>query len=87
MALEVATVQEVAVVGEEMATVVLREEAVVMVPAHPQTQTQTHSLSHPSDDLSLNRVGSGSQVCVSGAAIVGLLALTCNIGALITIII
>ena len=39
---------EVAVAGEEMAMVVLRE-VVVMVPAHPQTQTQTHSLSHPSD--------------------------------------
>ena len=41
MALEVATVQEVAVVGEEMATVVLR--AVVLVPGntcteHPQPQ-------------------------------------------------
>ena len=58
-----------------------------MVPARPQTQTQTHSLSHPSDVLRLNRVGSGSQVRVSGAAMVGLLALTCNIGALITIII
>jgi len=79
-------VLEVAVAGEEMAMVVLRE-VVVMVPARPQTQTQTHSLSHPSDVLRLNRVGSGSQVRVSGAAIVGLLALTCNIGALITIII
>lgn len=34
-ALEVATVLEVAVAGEEMAMVVLRE-VVVMVPAHPQ---------------------------------------------------
>ena len=46
---------EVAVVaGEEMAMVVLREEAVVMVPAHPQTQSLTHSLSHPSDVPRLN---------------------------------
>jgi len=34
--LEVAMVLEVAVAGEEMAMVVLREEAVVMVTAHPQ---------------------------------------------------
>jgi hypothetical protein len=51
----VATVVEVAVAaGEEMAMEVLREEAVVMVPAHPQTQTQTHSSSHPSDVPRLN---------------------------------
>ena len=48
MALEVASVLEVAVAGEEMVMVVLRE-VVVMVLARPQTQTQTHSLSHPSD--------------------------------------
>jgi len=49
--LEVATVLEVAVAaGEEMATVVLREEAVVMVPANTE-RPLTHSLSGVANNL------------------------------------